>query len=282
MASCGRATRTSRSATDRPIATSTPYRMSKASTPAKVATAIRSSARRKTSSRRNAVTSISWTAANTTIPPSAAVGILARTECANSSTASTAAATASEYALVLFPTVTAMAVLVPLLLTGKPRTSAEPALATPSASSSRFATICSPRRANERAVTTSSLKPTNSTVNAGSSSSRSTCGWRTGKSTVGRRAGTGPTTPTPPGRRAATATVASSTASSGPGMRGQRQCRSRRNPRTDSETARTVGWMWLSPRANEPTWAKNIWPVTGTPVTCPSWSPIMIRATPAM
>ena len=38
------------------------------------------------------------------------------------------------------------------------------------------ATVSSPRRANERAVTTSSLKPTISTVNAGSSSSRSDCG----------------------------------------------------------------------------------------------------------
>ena len=150
--------------------------MSKASTPPKVATAISSSVRRKASSRRNAVTSISWIAAKITIPPSAAVGMRDRRECANSRTASTAAATASEYALVLLPTVTAMAVLVPLLLTGKPCTSAEPALATPSASSSRFATISSPRRANERAVTTSSLKPTISTVNAGSSSSRSDCG----------------------------------------------------------------------------------------------------------
>ena len=208
--------------------------MSRASTPTQAATAISSSVRRKASSRRNAVTSISWIAAKITIPPSAAVGMRDRRECANSRTTSTAAATASEYALVLLPTVTAMAVLVPLLLTGKPCTNAEPALATPSASNSRFATISSPRRANERAVTTSSLKPTISTVNAGSSSSRSSCGCRAGSSTVGSRAGTGPTTPTPPGRKAATATVASRTASSGPGMRGQRHRRSRRNPRTDS------------------------------------------------
>ena len=94
--------------------------MSRASTPTQAATAISSSVRRKASSRRNAVTSISWIAAKITIPPSAAVGMRERRECANSRTASTAAATASEYALVLLPTVTAMAVLVPLLLTGKP------------------------------------------------------------------------------------------------------------------------------------------------------------------
>ena len=73
-----------------------------------------------------------------TIPPSAAVGKRDRRERANSRTASTAAATASEYTWVWLPTVTAMAVLVPLLLTGKPCTSADAALATPSASSSRF------------------------------------------------------------------------------------------------------------------------------------------------
>lgn len=47
---------------------------------------------------------------------------------------------ASEYAWVFRPAAIAMAVLVPLLLTGNPRTSDAPALATPSASSSRFAT----------------------------------------------------------------------------------------------------------------------------------------------
>jgi len=67
-----------------------------------------------------------------------------------------------------------MAVLVALLLTGNPRSRLEPAFAMPSASSSRLAMIVSPRRANDRAVSTSSLKATMSTVNAGSSSSRST------------------------------------------------------------------------------------------------------------
>ena len=258
--------------------------MSKASTPTQAATAIPSSVRRKASNRRNADTSISCTAAKITIPPSAAVGMRARRECANSRTASTEAATASEYALVLLPTVTAMAVLVALLLTGKPCTSDEPMLATLSASNSRFAAIFSPRRANERAVTTSSLKPTISTVNAGSSRSRSCSGWRAGSSTEGSRAGTGPTTPIPWLLRpnAATATEASSTASSGPGRRGQRHRSSRRNARTGRETARTTGRTWPSLLANEPTWAKNAWPVTETPVTFLSWSPIMIRPTPAM
>ena len=50
----------------------------------------------------------------------------------------------------------------------------------------------------------------------------------------------------------------------------------------DAESARTAGFTWLSPRANEPTCAKNTWPRTGTPVARWSWSPIMIRATPAM
>ena len=205
-----------------------------------------------------------------TIPPSAAVGNRDRTGRATSRTTRTEAAVASEYAWVLRPAAIAIAVLVPLLLTGNPRTSDAPTLARPSASSSRFATIFSSRPANERAVTTSSLKPTISTVNAGSSSSRSTPGSRVGSPTGGSRAGTGPTTLTPPGCSAATAAVASSAASSGPGRRGQRHRSSSRNARTDRETARTAGLTWLSPRANEPTWAKNTWPRTGTPVA--RWS----------
>ena len=205
-----------------------------------------------------------------TIPPSAAVGNRDRTGRATSRTTTTEAAVASEYAWVFRPAAIAIAVLVPLLLTGNPCTSDAAALATPSASSSRFATIVSSRSANERAVTTSSLKPTISTVNAGSSSSRSTPGSRVGSPTAGSRAGTGPTTLTPPGCSAATAAVASSAASSGPGRRGQRHRSSSRNPRTDRESARTAGFTWLSPRANEPTCAKNTWPRTGTPVA--RWS----------
>jgi hypothetical protein len=140
--------------------------MSKASTPRQAATAIPSSVRRKASSRRKACTSIRWSAAKMTIPPSAAVGNRDRTGRATSRTTRTETAVASEYAWVLRPAAIAIAVLVPLLLTGNPRTSAAPTLATPSASSSRFATIFSSRSANERAVTTSSLKATTSTVNA--------------------------------------------------------------------------------------------------------------------
>jgi len=69
---------------------------------------------------------------------------------------------------VRLPVVTAMAVRDALELTGKPCSRLEPALATPSASSSRLAVIVSPCRANDRAVSTSSLNPTTSTVNAGS------------------------------------------------------------------------------------------------------------------
>ena len=117
--------------------------------------------------------------------------------------------------------VTAMAVRDALELTGKPCIRLEPALATPSASSSRFATIISPCRANDRAVNKSSLKPTISTVNAGSSSSRSTAGWTSGSPGDGRAAGIGPTTATPWLARpnAAAATVAPSMASNGPGAR---------------------------------------------------------------
>ena len=188
-----------------------------------------------------------------TIPPSAAVGNRDRTGRATSKTTRTETAVASEYAWVFRPAAIAIAVLVPLLLTGNPCTSDAAALATPSASSSRFATIVSSRSANERAVTTSSVKPTISTVNAGSSSSRSTPGSRVGSPTAGSRAGTGPTTLTPSGCSAATTAVASSAASSGPGRRGQRHRSSRRNATMDRESARTAGFTWLSPRANEPT-----------------------------
>ena len=111
-----------------------------------------------------------------TIAPSAAVGKRASTGRANSRAATTVAAAVSEYSWVRAPVATAMAVLVALLLTGNPRSRPEPALATPSASSSRLGLIVSPRRANDRAVSTSSLKPTISTVNAGSASSRRTWG----------------------------------------------------------------------------------------------------------
>jgi hypothetical protein len=70
--------------------------------------------------------------------------------------------------------VIAIAVRVALLLTGNPGTSSAPALATPSARSSRLALMISLRRPNARPVSTSSLKPTISTVKAGSSSRRST------------------------------------------------------------------------------------------------------------
>ena len=60
-ASCGRATRCSISATDRPTASSTPYRMSKTSTPASAARASSSSLRRNAASRRNPATSTSRT-----------------------------------------------------------------------------------------------------------------------------------------------------------------------------------------------------------------------------
>ena len=98
---------------------------------------------------------------------------------------------AREYTWVLLPAAIAMAVRLPLLLTGKPRNSDAPTLATPSASSSWFASISSSRPANERAVSTLSLKPTISTLNAGSSSSRSSPGSRVGSPTAGSRAGTG-------------------------------------------------------------------------------------------
>ena len=64
---------------------------------------------------------------------------------------------ASEYAWVFRPAAIAMAVRLPLLLTGNPRTSDAPTLATPSASSSWFASIFSSRSANARAVSTSSV-----------------------------------------------------------------------------------------------------------------------------
>jgi hypothetical protein len=59
-----------------------------------------------------------------------------------------------------------------------------------------------------------------------------------GSPMAGSRAGTGPTTATPPGLSAATTAVASSAASSGPGRRGQRHRSSKRNPSTERETAR--------------------------------------------
>ena len=60
-----------------------------------------------------------------------------------------------------------MAVRVALVLTGKPCITLAPALAMPSASNSWFAATRSSRRANDRAVSTSSLKATISTLNAG-------------------------------------------------------------------------------------------------------------------
>ena len=50
-----------------------------------------------------------------------------------------------------------MAVRLPLVLTGKPRTSAAETLAPPSANHSWFATICSSRPANARPVSTLSV-----------------------------------------------------------------------------------------------------------------------------
>ena len=76
-----------------------------------------------------------------TIAPSAAVGNRESTGRRNSSTATTDAAAVSEYSWVRLPVATPMAVLVALLLTGKPRIRLDPALATPSASSSWLALI---------------------------------------------------------------------------------------------------------------------------------------------
>ncbi len=162
-----------------------------------------------------------------------------------------------------------MAVLVALLLTGKPRSRPEPALATPSASSSRLGLIVSPRRANDRAVSTSSLNPTISTVNAGSTSSRKTCGLMSGSRGAGRPAGIGPTTPIPWLARPNTAVTAAapSTASSGPGACGQRQRSSSKKARTAAASATVASWARPMSRANEPIWVKNASPVTGTPVT---------------
>jgi hypothetical protein len=213
--------------------------------------------------------SISWIAAQMTIAPSAAVGKCASTGRANSRTASADAAAVSEYSWVRLPAVTAMAVLLALLLTGNPRSRLDPALATPSASNSRLATICSPRRANDRAVSTTSLKPTNSTLNAGSSSSCRSCGRTPGSAGTGRLAGIGPTTPIPRLFRpnAATAAVASSKASSRPGICGHRHRTTRRKVRTDAATATVAGWTPPMPPANEMTSVKKVCPVTGTPVT---------------
>ena len=90
-----------------------------------------------------------------------------------------------------------MAVLVALLLTGKPCSTLAPALATPRARNSWFARTRSPRRANDRAVSTSSVKATIITLNAGSSSSRNSCQRTSGSPGTGSPAGMGPTTLTP-------------------------------------------------------------------------------------
>ena len=111
-----------------------------------------------------------------TIPPSAASGKRDSSGRSNSSDSSAATAATSEYTWLRLPVARAMAVLVALLLTGKPRSRPAPTLATPSASNSRLATMVSSGRLNDRAVSTSSLKPTISTVNAGSTSSRTTPG----------------------------------------------------------------------------------------------------------
>ena len=95
-----------------------------------------SSRRRKATSRRSAVTSMSRTAAKITSAPSAATGNLAMSPCPNASTASSTAAAVTEYSWVRLPAAWPSAVRLALLLTGKPRTSETAMLDAPSASSS--------------------------------------------------------------------------------------------------------------------------------------------------
>ena len=207
-----------------------------------------------------------------TMAPSAATGNLASSGPRTYRTASTDPAATSEYTWVRLPVATAMAVLLALLLTGNPRSRLTPALATPSARNSWFARTLSLRRANERAVSTSSVKATIITVTAGSSSSRSSCQCTSGSWGTGSLPGTGPTTatPWPASPNTATAPVASSMASNGPGACGQRHRTTKRNISTALARATVTGCHAPKPLAKDISSATNVLPLTGTPVTRPS------------
>ena len=197
--------------------------------------------------------------------PSAASGNEASTGRANSRTPRIEASAVSEYAWVCAPAASPMAVLLPLLLIGKPRSRPAPAFDTPRASSSWLASMLSPPRSNARPVSTSSLKATRSTPSAGSISSRTSLRSTLGSPGVGRPAGICPTSATPccPRPKIAQTAVLSSTAASGPGSRGHRDCAVNRNTSTAAAITTSPGFTCASRPANETTWAMKLSPVTG-------------------
>ncbi len=119
-ASCGRATRRSRSSTESAIATTMPSRTSSTSTPAVVARASTSSLRRNLANRTSSGTSTSRVAAYTTTAARAASGNAASTGRRVSSASSVHATVTSPASWVRPPTASPMAVRLPLLLTGNP------------------------------------------------------------------------------------------------------------------------------------------------------------------
>jgi len=190
---------------------------------------------------------------------------------------------ASEYAWVWLPADRAMAVRLPLLLTGNPCSSPAPMLAAPSARNSWLASTCSSRWANERAVSTSSVKATASTVSAGRTRLARSPRLSWGSPGAGSPAGIGPTTAIPCCSRppAHTTPADTRTAISGPGTRGQRARTTNRKASTSAASRTVAGWAWPMPLAKDASSATNVRPVTGTPVSLASCPLIMITATPA-
>src|SRR6266545_2214514 len=138
-----------------------------------------------------------------------------------------------------------------------------------------------PRAANARAVSTVSVYPTTSTPAAGSSNCRRSS--RSGRAGAGRPCGIGPTTLMPWLCRSnpTTARVASSTASSGTGRAGRRHCPISRKASTAAANSSVPTFNWGRCRTKEARWPAKVSPVTGTPVSLPSWPTTMIMATPA-
>ena len=116
----GRAIRTNRSATDRPTAIRIPASTSNTRTPNSAASASPSSDIRNLPRRRSAATSIRRSAANTTIPPSAALGMYEINPGTARTTTTTAAAATRPVTWLWARTASTIAVRDPEALSAKP------------------------------------------------------------------------------------------------------------------------------------------------------------------
>ena len=231
--------------------------------------------------------SISRSAAYTTSAPSAAVGNFASRPRAVSMTTSTSASATSEYIWVRPPTRQPSAVRLALELTGKPWVRPAPTLQTPSARSSALASTDSPLTGREGPRGQHGVgegHDRHAAGHGGQRRRRRATGWPTARRQAARPGPRRrPGCRSGPSENTATATVASSTAMNGPGQRGTPPGQHEQDDehRRREDEGGHVHLVAVEP-ASERICSTIPSPSTGTPVSLPSWLPIMMTATPVM